>query len=286
MEKVVSHPRGALYFVDIDFKEDAQGVQSGNRPCVVISSDAGNSSCDSVVIALITSKEKGGKGINVPFINWNGDENIVLCNQLHTVSKKWLSNKCFGMMPKSIMKEIDKQLSVALSTSRNTVDISDITQAVTRIIELKQKEIENNSQPITQKAVSEIAEQLEKLFVNVLIPMDREAKAAEAISIKEEVKESAPILSAYSEAKATEIVAKAEETPVNVKNEQIKDTKNPDKKEVKRKPKGFWNEENMKKFIKDKEDLPISEVKNKWGIDNSKTIYQMYYRFKKDLGIL
>lgn len=297
MEKVITHPRGAIYFVDINFKEDAQGVQSGNRPCVVVSSDAGNSSSDVVTVLLITSKEKSSKGINVPFMNWNGEENVVLCNQIHTVSKKWLTNKCFGMMPSSVMKEIDKQLAVAMSISRNTVDISELTQAVNKIIDLKRQEIKNNKQPITQKAVTEIAEQLEHLFLDVLVPMDKEAKENE----KEDIQKAAPILTSFIDAKTplekteenketdkSKVSEKHEIPEISEKKESLADTMvvEPEKStKPKRKPKGFWTEEKIKEFINDKETMPLTALKQKWEIDNSQTIYQMYYRFKKDLGL-
>lgn len=300
MEKVITHPRGAIYFVNIEFTaEESKGVQTGNRPCVVISSDTGNTSSDSVMIALITSKDKANKGINVPFVNWNGEENVVLCNQIHTVSKKWLTNKCFGILPSSIMKEVDKQLAVALNISRNNIDISEITQAVNKIIEARKAEMIKEKQPITQKVVGEIASSLEKLFVDVLVPMEKEAKAQQ----KEEVIKSAPVLTAYTnaeikEAKEAKETAKTEEIKSENddedKVEKLADTfidtdehteiKEDTKSKTKR-PKGFWTEEKMMEFIHDKEKMPLSELKKKWEIEKSPTVYQMYYTYKKKLGL-
>lgn len=294
MEKVITHPRGAIYFVNIEFAaEEAKGVQTGNRPCVVISSDIGNTSSDSVMIALITSKDKANKGINVPFVNWNGEENVVLCNQIHTVSKKWLTNKCFGILPSSIMKEVDKQLAVALNISRNNVDISEITQAVNKIIEARKAEMIKEKQPITQKVVGEIANSLEKLFVDVLVPMEKEAKAQQ----KEEIIKEAPVLTAYTNAEVKETEEAEEIKSENDDEDKVKkladtfivtdeptEIKENAKPKTKR-PKGFWTEEKMMEFIHDKEKMPLSELKKKWEIEKSPTVYQMYYTYKKKLGL-
>lgn len=269
MYKIISHPRGAIYFCNIEFAEgtDIKGIQSGNRPCVVISNDDGNSTSDVVTVALITSKEnKSNLSINVPFINWNGEENVVLCNQLHTVNKKWLTSKCFGVMPEKLMKEVDKALTISLGLKTTSVDISDITSTVDKIIKAKVSEINSNKTDVTQETVSKIAEQLEKMFIEVLVPAkEKQVKA---------IKESAPVLNAYVESKLV----------TETKNVNKVESKQETKVITLKKPKGFWTDQNKREFIRDKETMPLSDLKAKWKIDNPKSIYQMYYKFKKDIN--
>lgn len=277
MERIISHPRGAIYFVNIDFNtEDTKGVQTGNRPCVIISSNTGNASSDSVVVALITSKDKQDIGINVPFVNWNGEENVILCNQVHTVSKKWLTNKCFGMLPPSVMKEVDKQLSLAMGIPRNSVDISEITRAINQLIEVKKAELKAEKQGVTQKVVNNIAEQVKEMF--------NDDKSVESVETAESVIESSKeeVISKNNE-NTEEVTKVTKVTKVTEKS----DKKSEDKKEGKypKKPYGFWTVEKMKEFIHDKETLPLSVVKEKWEIEKTPTLYQLYYSYKKKLGL-
>ena len=123
--------------------------------------------------------------------------------------------------------------------------------------------------------------------------MEKEAKAQQ----KEKVIKEAPVLTAYTNAKVKD-TEEAEE--INSENddedkvEKLADTftvtdepteiKEDAKPKTKR-PKGFWTEEKMMEFIHDKEKMPLSELKKKWEIEKSPTVYQMYYTYKKKLGL-
>lgn len=258
--RLLVYPRGSVWKCKLPELEEAEtGVQTGYRPVLILSSDIGNYTNESVVIALITSNKARTKwSINVGFENESGECNVVLCNQIQTINKNRLV-RFVGMLPQSVMTQVEIAVRKAMVIQESSLDISNLEKLVDRIIEAKQSSIENDRITLTQQGVNDIASKLEKLFEDVLIPFDRELKQKELDSLEKV----API--------ATALIAS------NTENETEIDTK------TERKPKGFWTDERKRELIRDADTLSQEETLSKWGINNKKTLYQMVYKFKKSI---
>lgn len=261
--RLLVHPRGSIWkckFPELDSAEVKPGVQTGYRPVLILSSDIGNYTNESVVIALITSNKVRAKlSINVGFENASGDYNVILCNQLQTVHKSRLTT-FMGVVPEYTLKEVDKAIKTALFIQDSSVDIQSIESIVDRIIEAKTQEIKEES-IITQESVNNIAEKLEELFKDVLLPFEKKIKQKQI----EEVKEVAPIATALTGEGTYEELEQQENTDYS------------------RKPRGYWTEEKKKEFILDRDKMTFDELIKKWGIKDKKTAYQLYYRFNKSV---
>lgn len=268
MEKVIQYARGSVWYVNQIFSEQKVGLQNANRPCVIVSSDDGNMTNKTVVIALITSRDKAGKSINVPFINYKGEENVVLCNQLFTVSKDWLSPRNFGFMPKNLMTKIDDAIASALSINTQRIDTTKLEDLLVELINTKVKQniIDNNN--------TEINNIIDGLYNRISSEVNKSLKE-ESKSIGLDIKDDAGL----DKQKSTEETPKTNKTKIS--KSETKTTEKVNNTKSTRKPHGFWTDERKAEFVHDKETMELSALKEKWQMSNSKTIYQMYYMFKK-----
>lgn len=273
LNRLLLYPRGSVWKVQlIETEKSETGVQTGYRPALIISNDMGNYTSDSVMVALITSNKNRTKwGINVGFENELGECNVVLCNQIQTINKNRLV-KFMGVMPVQVMNQIETAIRKAMFIQDYSLDISQLEKTVDRIIEAKTSELQDSQVILTQQGVNDIANKLEQLFEDVLIPFDRSIKQRDL----EKIRESAPIASALVQAdkileQNTEIGQDDGQTEIEIKHYD------------QRKSKGFWTKEHKLELLDDNKALSQEEVLSKWGISNKRTLYQMVYKFKKDL---
>lgn len=287
-DDTLMYPRGSIWKCNCSDILAEEGVQAGTRPALIISSDSGNSTAASVIVAFITSNiDRAKYSINVGFTNADGAENVILCNQIRTIHKKNLV-RFMGFVTPKVLDRVDKAIKISLNLKESSLDLSGLEEVVQNVIDKKITEIQDHQPVVTQDAVNNIAAQIEKLFTDVLIPLDNKLKQER----KEGIAESAPIASTLVKGhtelsergqvkaepepeaiKAKPEIIKAEQTQSAIKQE-------PEKVEQ-RKHRGFWTDEKKMEFIQDKENMPLSKVVEKWHISSKKSAYQMYYTFKR-----
>lgn len=270
--KILAYPRGSVWKCNLGNGDIAPGVQSGYRPVVIISDNKGNQTNSSVLVAMITSNsDKSKYAINVPFINEQGDETVILCNQIKTVNKSILKT-FMGMLPSNVMFEVEKAIKYAMGMSEEQIDLERFNRVIDRIIASKREELTRPNVNITQDVVDNIAIKVEDLFRDLLIPMEIKASNNRA----KEIQEKAPIATSFMSA-TKPAAEEAQQT-----NNQLKDT---DKNEIQKKknPRGFWTRERKLQFIEDKEKMELSALIEKYNLSNGKTAMQMYYTFKTKL---
>lgn len=107
------YKRGQIY--DIGASELLPGEQGITRPGLIVSSNVGNRTNQSVIIAFLTTIQKE-RSINYGPIKATGKLSYVQCNQLQTVSKKRIG-KIMGQLSENEMREVDKRLDEALDLS-------------------------------------------------------------------------------------------------------------------------------------------------------------------------
>lgn len=270
-KKLLYYPRGSVWMCDLSQIKSTEGVQSGNRPAVVISNNLGNISNKSVLIVLITSNiEKRKTGINVEFVNNRDELNVVLCNQVHTISKECLL-RYLGIIPDAVMLDIEAGIKTAFGMKTLEADISILEHTVSKIISSYERKMLFNQQldSITSEQVNNIATQLEELFKDVVIPLGR-------------AHDSAPLLTSFAQS-VDKQVSIENNTNSQSNSSQYKSEIGLKPKTQLKKPRGFWTKDRKIEFIRDSETMSFEEMREKWDMQSAKTVQQMLSNFKRSL---
>jgi mRNA interferase MazF len=106
--------RGEIYYADLSPIKGSE--QGGVRPCLIIQNDVGNKFSPCTIVAIITTRTTKAK---LPTQLWLPTScglprnSMVECEQIRTIDKKRLSEKC-GEVDFATMREIDKCLKISV----------------------------------------------------------------------------------------------------------------------------------------------------------------------------
>jgi mRNA interferase MazF len=110
--------RGDIYYVNLGDDKTYGSEQRGQRPAVILQNNKGNEFSPTVIIAPITSKDKGVLPVQVKLEFWNESgltkPSIVLLNHITTVDKERLE-RFVGTLSPYDMGNIDKSLKESLA---------------------------------------------------------------------------------------------------------------------------------------------------------------------------
>jgi mRNA interferase MazF len=101
--------RGQVYFGVLG--DNGNGVQSGNRPLLVLQNNTGNKYSKTVLVAPITSKRK--KEMPTHFTITLNRKSTVLCEQITTIQKSQLGSLLYTLTDAEIVM-LDKALIASL----------------------------------------------------------------------------------------------------------------------------------------------------------------------------
>ena len=112
---LIKYPRGAVYWLRSNAPR-VDGIQNGQRPCVIVSNTMNNIHSSVVTVVPITSQIKNNLPVHVeiPAIKEPTDTNIILCEQITTVSKTQLED-FYGVLDSKTMQKVDMALSIQLN---------------------------------------------------------------------------------------------------------------------------------------------------------------------------
>ena len=99
--------RGDIIMCDLGKREGS--VQSGIRPCVVVSNDYGNKYSNVYIVVPLTTKHK----TEIPTHVEIAENSLALCEQITTVSEQQVL-RIKGCVSSEIINEIEEALIVAL----------------------------------------------------------------------------------------------------------------------------------------------------------------------------
>lgn len=103
--------RGDVVLVDLGEQKE-NNIQSGVRPCVVVSNNVGNQYSDILIVVPLTSKKKKHLPTHT-ILNLNYKESICLCEQITTIAKKQVV-KTLDKLYYDEMEELENALKCAL----------------------------------------------------------------------------------------------------------------------------------------------------------------------------
>ncbi len=103
--------RGDIYFVAIGKTPGHE--QRGHRPAVIIQNNLGNKHSPTIIIALITSKQKRMYLPTHVTVTISGRTSVVMLEQIMTIDQRKLIYK-LGALSKSEMRLVDHALSISV----------------------------------------------------------------------------------------------------------------------------------------------------------------------------
>lgn len=106
--------KGMVYWVNLPYFNDS--VQSGKRPCIIVSNDVGNLFSKNVTIVPCTTNldKDNSQPTHLKVSVIPDQESIVLCENITTVAKRNCDG-FLGILDKSTMAEIDECIKIALA---------------------------------------------------------------------------------------------------------------------------------------------------------------------------
>lgn len=309
--------RGQVWHVtDSDYVAE-RGIQSGTRPYVIISSDEGNKHNAFVTALACTGKvEKAGLGINVIYFSeYSNRESVVLCNQVKNFSKDTLirNGKYMETLPEEVMEKVNKAYMLAMGipcVDNKPVDMTKLKELINEITDARVSEIKSDKE-VTEDMVLDIATGLETIFSDVLRDHRERQKNFKgslddvnlgmirmqvALNQKEAKNKSSVGKETTKVEKETPKVEK--ETPkdttcasvtensksVNVGKRSSEESSVSKRKQPSyRKPHGYWTDERMIEYIKDKQTMRLTDLVNKWEVESSDAAMRLYYFCRKNL---
>lgn len=107
--------RGMVYWADIPRYENNPNVQSGMRPCIIVSNDIGNQFSKVVtVVPCTTNTDRNPEQVTHMILKLGRDEDsLVLCENIMTINKDLLKG-FMGMLGPDLITELNKALSATL----------------------------------------------------------------------------------------------------------------------------------------------------------------------------
>lgn len=124
--------RGDIYYIARTYQENGS-EQRANRPAVIVSNNKNNENSGAIEIVYMTTKPKKDLPTHV-LIHSVCRPSIVLCEQIHTVSKARVGEK-LGTVTDQEMAAIDSALSISLGLSNGEPPAVEATiEAFTKMI--------------------------------------------------------------------------------------------------------------------------------------------------------
>lgn len=112
--------KGDIWYVDLPSNGD--NIQSGVRPCIIVSNNIANKFSPVIQIVALTSKMNKAKIPTHVFFEqgqFGLEENsIALCEQIRPINKKLLMDK-IGSLDEKNLERIDKAMLIQLQLERN-----------------------------------------------------------------------------------------------------------------------------------------------------------------------
>lgn len=111
---VSKYVRGMIYWVNLP-NTYGDSVQTGRRPCIIVSNNIGNVFSENITIVPCTTQidKKTDQPTHHLIKIFSQNESLVLAENVITISKK-LCDGFIGILDENNMKEVDKILKIAL----------------------------------------------------------------------------------------------------------------------------------------------------------------------------
>lgn len=137
--------RGDIFYFDKSYTVGVE--QQGGRPGIIVSNDACNNSSDFLLVCYLTTQPKTALPTHVPVLC--EQESIVLCEQIHTLSKEKMQNY-YCTATEEEMAKIDEALAITLNLDISKISPEDYNNLLVQIQEMNVK-LETLQEELSQK---------------------------------------------------------------------------------------------------------------------------------------
>lgn len=119
--------RGDIYYCDLGKDNLVGSEQRGTRPVLIIQNDIGNKFSSTVIVAMITTKDKNVLPTHVDLYNYPRlqPKCTVLLEQIRTVDKIRLRDKVTTVSPDD-MRNIDKAILISQGIDINKLVLTEV----------------------------------------------------------------------------------------------------------------------------------------------------------------
>lgn len=274
------YKRGQIWmYSDNNLTSFKPGVQRSDRPILIFSNDKGNESCESLIALMITSNSaKGGYSVNVPFNNIHGETNVILCNQIQTISKSDL-RRYVCTVSDSVLAQVEKAHAIAVGTPATEIEtkIDKIYTILEDLSVIKSNSLHNTS--TDEAVIADVACELRKIYSkmaqyhdatvldlksNISSLSDNNAKLRMGLISNNERENSSPAKLSTESSTGSSVSATTSGKSSN-----------------KRKPSGYWTPERIDKFVRDKHTMSLQDWMKKYDYTSVKSAMKAYYTYKK-----
>lgn len=298
-------------------KEYHSCVQHGYRPWLVVSNNQGNNSSYTCNIVPITSEEKTNIPVHVE-IKYQGNDNIILCEQMRTVDCKALDRYMYTVSDE-VMRDVERALAIQYairsSITYAEIDLNNIVdhleEVVKRIINEKMAAIkaeqelaEKWNKDIPTSKIEDAALQLGEMIEDLVKPIVKPVHVEEVH--QEAPKPAQTELTPQSVKEEPAIEEKAAEQPTEVKKEMSQIEKfnarlqkaqhlqHPEPKQEsqpetaepeKPRKRNKWTPDSRRAYLEDCEHMTPQEMMEKYNFRNVQSVFQTKYQCKNALGI-
>lgn len=297
--------RGMVFFVE-DKSIVSGSVEKKDRPCLVVSNDTGNFFSKVLTVVSVTSRDYASGPYQVLFKNIDNKPNVIMCEQIKTVSVNQLKSYMWTVSD-DVMRKVDAALAISLGINFECT-IQDAINRVNSIVENLIKTKSKNSSTLISKLAEEyaleVAQNLENLYDN------GNDTSKNKLSEEEEEEEFKPV--EHPKRKLHKTTVKSESSNENTHNlplkpkellnpvipesficdiEEDKDKDNTSDKfnntvslGTKRNTNRKYNYD-PKQLLDDCNKLTVQELLKKYGFKDPKTLYNQKYAAKKLLKV-
>lgn len=113
--------RGEVWYCDLEgIGYTSVHVQEKTRPALVIQNNVGNAKSETIIVALLTSKDKKPYPFQYHFVR-NNKVNVVMFEQIFTIDSFRLTDKMFELTPQQL-QEADKALMYSLQLNKLSLE--------------------------------------------------------------------------------------------------------------------------------------------------------------------
>lgn len=260
--------RGQVWYINEDtqitaskIQNDKDHVQAKSRIWLVVSCESNNIYSPIVNCVPITTGNKDNYPMHVFYMMGNHPQ-VILCEQIRTFNMKDLTDYRYTLT-KEVMSKVNDALAGQLELTISIPSYEALMNMIDTIANYKAKEMKSECMKVTEGTILGIANRIQSLF-----SVTKEDKQAYEDKIIQEV-QSANI--------NPEITPEPIAKKVTDKVEAIEE---PGKKSGRSK----WTPSMMDEFLQDCEKLSTTEIANKYGLRDKKSVYTYKYNFKNLRG--
>lgn len=255
------YARGQIWWVDLT--NSVGSVENKIRTALIVSSNQGNSTSQTVTVVPITSQRRPNMAVNVVYNSDRGRMTII-CSQLITVDKRQISGY-FGVVSDDVMQSVESAMCTALNIRRYNATLKDLSDTLQDVYNkyigiLDRSKCDVRAEDVVkdvQHRVQEFRDEINALALRSSgIDIGKDQFDPPDVLMKPDGKE--------EEYSTQDIEQSSEQEQTATVGHRV------------------WTTEDKQSFLDDCAKNTVVAVMNKWGLLSKRTVYSYKSKFRKE----